>query len=120
MFGRSTFPAPRPICAEGLLLFRAAPSDGEAGWSVPRLPAGGVALLTTGRDMVRGGGMAVLRPLFAPSMLVRVGRASTARTAATWLNCCGVTRTALRATGRELTSVSRETAVNPLGTRILA
>jgi hypothetical protein len=64
--------------------------------------------------------MAARRPLFAPSIVVRFGRASTVRTGDTRLNCCGATRTAFRATERELIKVSRETAVNPFGARMLA
>jgi hypothetical protein len=93
---------------------------GEALWIAARLPAGGATWLTTGRENVRGGGMAALRPAFAPSIVVRVGRASAARTALTRVNCCGEMRIALRATGRELTRVSRDTAVNPFGARMLA
>lgn len=111
---------PRAISADGRPLLRPEAVAGAAARMFPRLPAGSAARLTTGRENVRGGGMAVVRPAFLPSMVVLVGRASTVRTALARLSCCGETLTAFRATSRELTSVLRETAVNPFGACMLA
>jgi hypothetical protein len=69
---------------------------------------------------VRWGGAAADRPAFAPSMVVLVGFTSNACTGVALLSWSGETLIALCATGREFTSVSRDTAVNPLGARIFA
>ena len=58
--------------------------------------------------------MAVDLPAFAPNMLVRVGFTSSGRAGATRVNSFCEILTLLRATGREFTMVSRDTAVNPL------
>src|SRR5262249_14820502 len=108
-----------PIAGDGLSLW-AAFVAGDTGWNEPRLPAGGVAWLTTGRAKVRGGGAAVPLPKFPPIMVVRVGRASTVRTAVARFNWFGGTLTAFLATCCEFTSVFRETAVNPFRTRMFA
>jgi hypothetical protein len=76
--------------------------------------------LTTGRAKLRGGGIAAVLPALAPSMVVRVGRTSSDRLGDTLLKSFGETLMLFRATGRELTSVSRDTAVNPLRARMLA
>jgi hypothetical protein len=57
--------------------------------------------------------MAVDLPAFAPSIAVRVGFTSGDRVAETLLRSFAETLTLLRATEREFTSVSRDTAVNP-------
>ena len=64
--------------------------------------------------------MAVDLPTFAPSIVVRVGRTSNDRVGVILPNSFCETLTLLRATEREFTMVSRDTAVNPLGARILA
>jgi hypothetical protein len=90
--GRCT-PRPLPICAfpcgDTVLPalrpeFRATfAATGDAVWNEPRPPAGGTTWLTTGRAKERAGGAAA-DLAFAPSMVVRVGLASTV--------CNGVTR----------------------------
>ena len=71
--------------------------------------------LTTGRAKLRGGGIAVDRRAFSPSMVVLVGVTLSSRTGVTLLSCSGDILMALRATGCEFSKVLRETAVNPLG-----
>lgn len=94
--------------------------------SLPRLPMTSdpprteVPLLNTGRANVREGGIAADLPAFAPSIVVRVGCTSSDRTGDTRLSSLGETLTLLAATEREFTMVSRDTAVNPLGARMLA
>jgi hypothetical protein len=70
--------------------------------------------LTTGRAKLRGGGIAVDLPAFPPSIVVRVGRTSSERAGDRRLISFGETRMLFRATDREFTSVSRDTAVKPL------
>src|SRR5579872_5761024 len=79
----------------------------------PRLPAG-AERLTTGRANALCGGTAALPPR-DPSMLARDGATPGECTALIRLKVPGETRRLLRATEREFTSVSRETAVNPPG-----
>lgn len=69
--------------------------------------------LTTGRANARDGGAAPLP--FAPTMLARVGRTPSECTAVMRLIWLGESRRLLCATGREFSSVFRETAVNPPG-----
>jgi hypothetical protein len=76
--------------------------------------------LTTGRAKLRGGGIAADLEAFAPSIVVRVGFTSSERVADTRFSSFGETLRLLRATEREFTSVSRDTAVNPLRARRLA
>jgi len=85
----------------------------------PRLPAGEAERLTIGRAKARCGGTAALPPR-DPSMLARDGATPGEWTALTRLKALGETRKLLRATEREFTSVSRETAVNPPGLRMFA
>jgi hypothetical protein len=75
--------------------------------------------LTTGRENACGGG-ATRDGMWPPSIVVRVGRASTARTGVMRLNWFGATRILLCATGSEFTRVLRDTAVNPPGARMFA
>ena len=103
-------PAFRPVSRAG----RPA-TVGEAWWNEPRPPVGGARWLTTGRANACLGGTAVGCPAFRPSIDVRVGCTSGERTAVTRPSWFGATRTTLCCTGNELTSVLRETAVNPFG-----
>ena len=86
--------------------------------------AGGVILLTTGREVTCAGGAAAARPellpALCPSTLSRVGVALTRFNAGAFRACCGETFRALRFTGSELTSAFFGTAVNPPGTCMLA
>lgn len=86
----------------------------------PRIAEGVDIRLTVGREKLRGGGAAAVRPAFGPSMLVRVGRTPKDRTGLILLIWFGETRIALRATDCEFSSVLRETAVNPFGECMLA
>ncbi len=120
--GRCT-PRTLPACTlpiTGRSAFLPVPAVGEAGWNEPRLPAGGATWLTTGLANVLCGGAAAGRPALAPSIVVLVGFTSKACTGVTLLSWFGAILIALCATGREFTSVSRETAVNPFGDRIFA
>ena len=106
---RSAFrPEPRPAIT------------GDALWNAPWLFAGDALRLITGRASVRCGGIAADLPAFPPSIVVRVGLASTVCTGLTRPSSFGEILTALRATGCEFTNALRETAVNPLGTCIFA
>ena len=104
----------------GRSVFLPMPAVGVAGWNDPRLPAGGATWLTTGLANVLCGGTAAALPALAPSTVVLVGFTSRAWTGVIRLSWFGATRIALCATGREFTSVSRDTAVNPFGERIFA
>ncbi len=86
----------------------------------PRMAEGVEIRLTTGREKLRGGGAAAIRPAFGPSMLVRVGRTFSERTGLILLIWFGETRIAFRATDCEFSSVLRETAVNPFGACMFA
>ena len=97
-------PAPKPPRALALAFPRIAPD----------------MRLTVGREKLRGGGAAAIRPAFGPSMLVRVGRTPSERTALILLIWFGETRIAFRATDCEFNKVLRDTAVNPFGARMLA
>jgi hypothetical protein len=108
-----------PLICDPELSFRPTPATGEALWNVPRLFAGGATRLTIGRANERWGGTAACLPAPEPSIVVRVGLASTLRTGLTLPNSLGETLTLFRATGWEFTNVLRETAVNPLGARML-
>lgn len=105
--------------AAGLSLRPIAAAD-EPLRNVPRLSAGGATWFTTGRANARCGGTAADRLALGPIIVERVGLASGLRTVLIRFNSFGETRTLFRATDRELISVSRETAVNPLGERIFA
>lgn len=109
-----------PACGVGRSAFRPTVAAGDALWNEPRLPAGGATRLTTGRANVRGGGATVDLPAFAPSIVVRVGFTSSERVGVALLSSFGETLMLFRATDREFTSVSRDTAVNPFGARMLA
>jgi len=109
-----------PACGVGLSAFLPTFAAGDALWNEPRLPAGGATRLTTGRAKVRGGGAAVDLPTFAPSMVVRVGFTSSERVGAILLSSFGETLMLFRATEREFTSVSRDTAVKPFCEPMLA
>jgi len=89
--------------------------DDDPPWKPPAL-----FRLTTGRANVRGGGIAAVLPVFAPSIVVRVGRTSSERVGDILLMSFGDTLRLFRATEREFTSVSRDTAVNPLRACMLA
>ena|SRR5713226_1623005 len=88
---------------------------GDRLWKDPCPFVGAATRLTTGRAKVRCGGIAADLPAFAPSIVVRVGLTSTWCIAVARFNSLGDILTALRATGCELTSAVRDTAVNPLG-----
>lgn len=119
--GRWTPPlrtCPLPIC--GLLGLGVMRATGDPSCKEPRPPAGGATRLTTGRAKARSGGAAADLPAFGPSIVVRVGLASTLRSGVTRLSWLGEILTAFRATDCELTSALRETAVKPFGARKLA
>ena len=99
---------------------RPIPAADEPLRNVPRVFTGGVRWFTTGRANARCGGTAADRLALGPIKVERVGLTSGLRTALIRPNSFGETRTLFRATGRELMSVSRETAVNPFGERIFA
>lgn len=82
--------------------------------NAPRLAFGRAERLTTGRANARCGGTAALPPR-EPSMVAREGATPGECTELIRPKALGETRRLFRATERELTSVSRETAVNPPG-----
>ena len=95
--------------------------DGRPTPATPlRFAVAGVMWLITGREKLRAGA-ADPRPA-PPAIVVRVGLTSGARTAEvlTRLSWFGATRTELRDTDSEFTSVLREAAVNPLGACMFA
>jgi hypothetical protein len=76
------------------------------------------ARFIVGRAKLRDGGVTAAR--CPPTIAVLPGRTSTERTAVILPSSLGETRMLLRATCCELTSVLRETAVNPLGACMFA
>lgn len=87
---------------------------------IPRTAPGRPTRLIVGRAKLPDGGTIAGRAAVVPSIVFLFGLTSRVRTGLIRLSWLGEIRIALRATGSELTSVLRGTAVNPLGARKLA
>jgi hypothetical protein len=77
--------------------------------------AGGVILLTVGREATPADGLAAGWPALGPSMFSRVGETSGRLMLDKFRNELGETLTAFEATGRPRSRVFRETAVSAPG-----
>jgi hypothetical protein len=71
--------------------------------------------VTTGRDMLRAGGMAAGRPAFAPSIAPRFGVTPAERETGAVRIWLGVKRAAVRCTGKPFCNVRDGTAVKAPG-----